>query len=108
MATSSRKRRPAVSTIQWLTLLIVAAFVIVPFYTTALGGFNGGAELLDLENKVTFFYCTLAVLLGVYAFLRRLLFYKKTCWHLMASVLISAQSQTLPKTRPCLGVLANR
>ncbi|NIC40593.1 branched-chain amino acid ABC transporter permease [Aquabacterium sp. A08] len=42
--------------------------------STALGGLNGGAELLDLENKVTFFYCTLVLLLGVYAFLRRLLF----------------------------------
>ncbi|WP_101049745.1 branched-chain amino acid ABC transporter permease [Macromonas nakdongensis] len=42
--------------------------------STALGGWNGGAELLDLENKVTFFYFTLAALLLVYAFLRRLLF----------------------------------
>lgn len=40
-----KKRRPAVSAFQWLTLLLVAAFVIVPFYTTALGGFKEIGEL---------------------------------------------------------------
>jgi len=45
MAAASRKRRPAVSALQWITLLVVAAFVIVPFYTTALGGFKEIGEL---------------------------------------------------------------
>ena len=45
MATASRKRRPAVSAVQWVTLLVVAAFVIVPFYTTAIGGFKEIGEL---------------------------------------------------------------
>ncbi|OEO30039.1 thiamine ABC transporter ATP-binding protein [Devosia insulae DS-56] len=45
MATVSRKRRPAISAFQWITLLVVAAFVIVPFYTTALGGFKEIGEL---------------------------------------------------------------
>ncbi|HEV2515704.1 MAG TPA: carbohydrate ABC transporter permease [Devosia sp.] len=45
MATASRKRRPAISVVQWITLLVVAAFVIVPFYTTALGGFKEIGEL---------------------------------------------------------------
>jgi raffinose/stachyose/melibiose transport system permease protein len=45
MATASRKRRPAVSALQWITLLVVAAFVIVPFYTTAIGGFKEIGEL---------------------------------------------------------------
>jgi len=42
--------------------------------STALGGLSGGGEFLDLESKTTFFYFTLALLLGVYVFLRRLLF----------------------------------
>jgi branched-chain amino acid transport system permease protein len=41
--------------------------------STSLGA-AGTGELFDLENKVVFFYFTLAALLGVYAFLRRLLF----------------------------------
>lgn len=45
MAAASKKRRSAVSPLQWVTLLIVAAFVIVPFYTTALGGFKEIGEL---------------------------------------------------------------
>ena len=45
MATASRKRRPAISVVQWITLLVVAAFVIVPFYTTAIGGFKEIGEL---------------------------------------------------------------
>lgn len=42
---ASRKRRSAVSPLQWATLLVVAAFVVVPFYTTALGGFKEIGEL---------------------------------------------------------------
>lgn len=45
MVAASRKRRPAISVFQWITLLVVAAFVIVPFYTTALGGFKEIGEL---------------------------------------------------------------
>ncbi len=36
--------------------------------------FIGGWEGIDLDNKATFFYLTLLVLVGVYLFLRRLLF----------------------------------
>ena len=39
--------------------------------STAVGG---SGELFDLENKATFFYFTLVMLLLVYAFLRRVLF----------------------------------
>lgn len=42
--------------------------------STALGPLTGGEELFNLDNRITFFYFTLAVLLIVYAFLRRLLF----------------------------------
>lgn len=46
MTTATKKRRqPTISPVQWLTLFIVAAFVIVPFYTTALGGFKEIGEL---------------------------------------------------------------
>jgi raffinose/stachyose/melibiose transport system permease protein len=45
MADASRKRQPVISPVQWLTLLIMSAFVIVPFYTTALGGFKEIGEL---------------------------------------------------------------
>ena len=45
MADISRKRQSVISPVQWLTLAIVAAFVIVPFYTTALGGFKEIGEL---------------------------------------------------------------
>lgn len=40
-----RRRRPEISALQWLTLLLVAAFIIVPFYTTVLGGFKSVGEL---------------------------------------------------------------
>ncbi len=40
-----KKRKPAVSPFQWFTLLLIAAFIIVPFYTTALGGFKEIGEL---------------------------------------------------------------
>lgn len=42
---STRKKQPPVSAAQWVGLLIIAAFVIVPFYTTALGGFKEIGEL---------------------------------------------------------------
>ncbi|MBK1793109.1 carbohydrate ABC transporter permease [Devosia sp. WQ 349] len=45
MGTHTRKRRPLISPIQWITLGIVALFVIVPFYATALGGFKEVGEL---------------------------------------------------------------
>jgi raffinose/stachyose/melibiose transport system permease protein len=45
MATKSRIRRPAISPFQWFTLMVIAAFIIVPFYTTALGGFKEIGEL---------------------------------------------------------------
>lgn len=40
-----RRRRPEISPFQWLTLLLVALFIIVPFYTTVLGGFKSIGEL---------------------------------------------------------------
>ena len=40
-----RRRRPMISPMQWLTLLLVALFIVVPFYTTVLGGFKGIGEL---------------------------------------------------------------
>jgi raffinose/stachyose/melibiose transport system permease protein len=45
MAMKSRIRRPAISPFQWFTLMVIAAFIIVPFYTTALGGFKEIGEL---------------------------------------------------------------
>lgn len=45
MATLAKKKKPAVSPFQWFTLLVIAAFIIVPFYTTALGGFKEIGEL---------------------------------------------------------------
>jgi len=46
MATKPKKsRQPAISPVQWITLLVMALFVIVPFYTTALGGFKEIGEL---------------------------------------------------------------
>ena len=72
-------------------IMVTMAFAQMIFFlffdNKALGGSDGiyvyfkpstalgtGGELFDLENKVTFFYFTLIVLLLVYAFLRRLLF----------------------------------
>ena len=46
--TLSRKRhrrQPAISWFQWLTLLLIALFIIVPLYTTVLGGFKSVGEL---------------------------------------------------------------
>lgn len=40
-----RRRQPAISAVQWLTLILVAVFIVVPFYTTVLGGFKGIGEL---------------------------------------------------------------
>lgn len=45
MATAAKKRRSVLSPVQWVSLVVVAAFVIVPFYTTALGGFKEIGEL---------------------------------------------------------------
>lgn len=41
----SKRRRPPVSAFQWFTMLVIAAFIVVPFYTTALGGFKEVGEL---------------------------------------------------------------
>ena len=71
-------------------IMVTMAFAQMIFFlffdNKALGGSDGiyvyfkpstaigGSELIDLENKQTFYYFTLVMLLGVYAFLRRLLF----------------------------------
>jgi len=44
-ANRKRRRRPEISAFQWLTLALVALFIIVPFYTTVLGGFKSIGEL---------------------------------------------------------------
>jgi raffinose/stachyose/melibiose transport system permease protein len=43
--TAKRRRRPEVSVFHWVTLALVAVFIIVPFYTTVLGGFKEVGEL---------------------------------------------------------------
>jgi raffinose/stachyose/melibiose transport system permease protein len=45
IAPRRRRRRQAISPVQWLTLALVALFIVVPFYTTVLGGFKGVGEL---------------------------------------------------------------
>ncbi len=71
-------------------IMVTMAFAQMVFFlffdNKALGGsdgiyvnfkphaFIGGWEGIDLDNKATFFYLTLLVLVGVYLFLRRLLF----------------------------------
>ena len=59
MSTGAKRRRPKVSAFQWFTMLVIAAFIIVPFYTTALGGFNiminnaglgGTASVLEMTD----------------------------------------------------------
>lgn len=45
MAEKSKARQPTISAFQWITLLVIAAFIVVPFYTTALGGFKEIGEL---------------------------------------------------------------
>ena len=71
-------------------IMVTMAFAQMVFYlffdNKALGGSDGiyinirpaapvfGVTVLDLENKLVFYYFTLAMLLLVYAFLRRLLF----------------------------------
>ena len=42
---AAKRRRPPVSAFQWFTMLVIAAFIVVPFYTTALGGFKEIGEL---------------------------------------------------------------
>lgn len=65
-------------------IMVTMAFAQMVFYlffdNKALGGSDGlyinfkpDAKVFDLENKLVFYYFTLAVLVGVYAFLRRLL-----------------------------------
>ena len=44
-AARSRRRRPEISALQWVTLALVTLFIIVPFYTTVLGGFKEVGEL---------------------------------------------------------------
>jgi branched-chain amino acid transport system permease protein len=71
-------------------IMVTMAFAQMVYYlffdNAALGGSDGlyvyfrpdatlfGWQPFDLENKTTFFYVTLMVLIAVYAFLRRLLF----------------------------------
>jgi branched-chain amino acid transport system permease protein len=66
-------------------IMVTMAFAQMVFYlffdNKVLGGSDGlyinfkpNAHVFDLENKVVFYYFTLAVLLLVYLFLRRLLF----------------------------------
>lgn len=43
--TRTRKRQPTISAFQWLTLLLIVVFILVPLYTTALGGFKEVGEL---------------------------------------------------------------
>lgn len=45
MALRSKARQPIISPLQWISLLAIAAFIVVPFYTTALGGFKEIGEL---------------------------------------------------------------
>ena len=40
-----RRRQPEISVVQWISLALVAIFIIVPFYTTVLGGFKEIGEL---------------------------------------------------------------
>lgn len=40
-----KKRRPTISWFQWLTLAVVAVFVVVPLFVTVLGGFKEIGEL---------------------------------------------------------------
>jgi branched-chain amino acid transport system permease protein len=65
-------------------IMVTMAFAQMVFFlffdNKALGGSDGiyvnfkpDARLFDLENKLVFYYFTLALLLAVYAFLRRLL-----------------------------------
>lgn len=46
-AAKRRKRRSRldISPFQWVTLIVIALFIIIPFYTTILGGFKGIGEL---------------------------------------------------------------
>ena len=44
-AAHGKRRRAEISPFQWLTLVVVALFIIVPLYTTVLGGFKSIGEL---------------------------------------------------------------
>ena len=37
--------RPEISPLQWVTIVLITLFILVPFYTTALGGFKSIGEL---------------------------------------------------------------
>jgi raffinose/stachyose/melibiose transport system permease protein len=41
----ARRRKSDISVLQWITLILVAVFTIVPLYVTALGGFKSVGEL---------------------------------------------------------------
>ena len=45
LAVRRRRRKPEITGWQWLGLALIVLFVVVPFYTTALGGFKGIGEL---------------------------------------------------------------
>ena len=66
-------------------IMVTMAFAQMVYYlffdNKPLGGSDGlyvnfkpDAKLFDLDNKLVFYYFTLATMLAVYAFLRRLLF----------------------------------
>ena len=40
-----KRRRPAVSVFQWITLMVIMAFVLIPLWTTLIGGFKEIGEL---------------------------------------------------------------
>lgn len=44
-ATAGKRRQRTVSAFQWVTMIFVALFTLVPFYTTVVGGFKGVGEL---------------------------------------------------------------
>lgn len=44
-AARARRRQSPISLLQWVTLIIVAVFTIIPLYTTVLGGFKSVGEL---------------------------------------------------------------
>ena len=45
VATRKRRRRAEISVAQWISLALIALFIVVPLYTTVLGGFKGTGEL---------------------------------------------------------------
>ncbi|MGR3661829.1 MAG: carbohydrate ABC transporter permease [Paracoccaceae bacterium] len=45
IARRKKRRKLDISMVQWVTLLLIALFIIVPFYTTLFGGFKTNGEL---------------------------------------------------------------